>query len=148
MVLAALVVFCGLGGPLGCDYRLSRQVARREERMLMEFPTIAELLALSVGAGEGPVAAMKRVATMARGELSSELALTLSMVRSGEPLARALEGLADRTVLSSLTRFVEGVAVAVERGTPLADVLRAQAQDVRRQVVGHSWSRVGTRRFS
>ncbi|HEY5199355.1 MAG TPA: type II secretion system F family protein, partial [Acidothermaceae bacterium] len=27
--------------------------------------------------------------------------------------------------------FVDGVAVAVERGTPLADVLRAQAVDVR-----------------
>lgn len=131
LVLAALVVFCGLGGLLGCDHRLSRQVARREERMLMEFPTVAELLALSVGAGEGPVAAMERVATMARGELSAELALTLSMVRSGVPLARALEALADRTALTSLTRFAEGVAVAVERGTPLADVLRAQAQDVR-----------------
>ena len=31
-----------------------------------------------------------------------------------------------------LTRdFVEGIAVAIERGTPLSDVLRAQAQDVR-----------------
>jgi type II secretion system protein len=30
-----------------------------------------------------------------------------------------------------LSRFVEGIAVAIERGTPLADVLRAQAQDVR-----------------
>jgi tight adherence protein C len=31
----------------------------------------------------------------------------------------------------SLRRFVDGIVVAVERGTPLADVLRAQAQDVR-----------------
>ncbi|WP_321575323.1 type II secretion system F family protein [Oerskovia douganii] len=131
VALVALVAFCGLGGFLGCDHLLSRQVARREERMLMEFPTIAELLALSVGAGEGPVAAMERVAAMARGEMSRELSTTLSMVRSGVPLARALEGLADRTSLASLTRFAEGVAVAVERGTPLAEVLRAQAQDVR-----------------
>jgi tight adherence protein C len=131
LVLAALVAVCGLGGWLGCDHRLGRQIARREERMLMEFPTIAELLALSVGAGEGPVAAMERVATMARGDLATELARTLAAVRSGESLARALEDLADRTSLSSLTRFAEGVAVAVERGTPLADVLRAQAQDVR-----------------
>ena len=39
--------------------------------------------------------------------------------------------LADRTGLVSLTRFVDGMVVAVERGTPLAEVLRAQAQDVR-----------------
>ena len=49
------------------------------------------------------------------------------------PLTAALDGLADRTGLSPLARFAEGVAVAVERGTPLADVLRAQAQDVREE---------------
>lgn len=131
VVLLALVLLCGVGGLVACDYRLTRQIAKREERILSEFPTIAELLALSVGAGEGAIAAMERVASTARGELSDELSLTLAAVRSGVPLARALEGLADRTSLSSLVRFAEGVAVAVERGTPLADVLRAQAQDVR-----------------
>ncbi|NKY41660.1 type II secretion system F family protein, partial [Cellulomonas septica] len=50
------------------------------------------------------------------------------------PLTTALDGLADRTGLPALARFAEGVAVAVERGTPLAEVLRAQAQDVREEV--------------
>ena len=30
-----------------------------------------------------------------------------------------------------LVRFTDGLAVAIQRGTPLADVRRAQAQDVR-----------------
>jgi tight adherence protein C len=30
-----------------------------------------------------------------------------------------------------LARFVDGMLIALERGTPLADVLRAQAADVR-----------------
>ena len=38
---------------------------------------------------------------------------------------------AERTRVPALSRFVEGIAVAIEHGTPLADVLRAQAQDVR-----------------
>ena len=42
-----------------------------------------------------------------------------------------MQGLADRTGLASLSRFVDGIVVAVERGTPLAEVLLAQAQDVR-----------------
>jgi tight adherence protein C len=46
-------------------------------------------------------------------------------------LVDALAGLATRTTLPSLARFVDGIAVAIERGTPLAEVLRAQAQDVR-----------------
>ena len=48
---------------------------------------------------------------------------------SREPTASTAR--ADRTGLPPLTRFAEGVAVALERGTPLAEVLRAQAQDVR-----------------
>jgi len=57
--------------------------------------------------------------------------LTLAASRTGTPLAHALTALADRTGAVPLRRFADGVATAVERGTPLADVLRAQAQDVR-----------------
>ncbi|MFE7408276.1 type II secretion system F family protein [Isoptericola sp. NPDC057559] len=129
--LAALVLLCGAVGFVLCDQWLSRAVRRREERMLAEFPTIAELLALAVTAGEGPVPALERVASTARGELSGEISAMLADVRAGAPIAGALTAMADRTGLPSLTRFAEGVAVALERGTPLADVLRAQAQDVR-----------------
>ncbi len=52
--------------------------------------------------------------------------------RPHRPLAhRRLNDLASRTSIRSLARFVDGIVVAMERGTPLADVLRAQAQDVR-----------------
>ena len=92
---------------------------------------LAGALALAVVAGEGPVGALERVVRSTRGALADELARTLADARAGTPLTQALERLADRTALPALTRFAEGVAVAVERGTPLADVLRAQAQDVR-----------------
>lgn len=129
--MVAVVVIGGLVGVLGRDQYLSQQVARREERMMQEFPTVAELLALSVGAGEGAVGALERVARSCQGELSVELRRTLAAARAGASLVQALEGLAARTSLPPLARFVDGVAVAVERGTPLAEVLRSQAQDVR-----------------
>lgn len=129
--LALLVLISGACGFATCDQLLSRQIAQREERMVAEFPTIAELLALAVTAGEAPVAALERVAATARGELSVEIRRTLADVRAGAPIGLALTDMADRTGLPSLTRFAEGVAVALERGTPLSDVLRAQAQDVR-----------------
>ena len=121
VMLVLVVVVATVSMVVACDYRLSQQVRRREERMMLEFPTIAELLALSVGAGEGPVGALERVSRSAHGELTGELRVTLAAVRSGVPLTRALEDLADRTGVATLTRFAEGVAVAVERGTPLAD---------------------------
>ena len=129
--LLVVVAASAVGGVLACDRQLSTQVAAHEQRMLVEFPTIAELLALSVAAGEGAVGALERVTTRSHGELARELSRALADARSGAPLVVALERVADRTSLAELRRFVDGVAVAVERGTPLAEVLRAQAVDVR-----------------
>lgn len=133
LVLAVLVAVCGLSGVLLRDWLLTRQVQVREQRMLTEMPTVAELLALAVGAGEGAAGALERVVRSTSGALTEELRATLADARAGAPLTEALDALAGRTGLPALTRFAEGVAVALDRGTPLADVLRAQAQDVREE---------------
>lgn len=126
---------CCLGliafGVLGRDRWLTHEVRGREERMLAELPTVAELLALAVTAGEGAVGALERVCRTGSGALTTELDAALAEARAGGSLVTALEGVAARTSLPALARFVDGVAIAVERGTPLADVLRAQAVDVR-----------------
>jgi tight adherence protein C len=130
--LLVMLTFIGMGlGVVLRDSVLTTAASRREQRMLAEFPTIAELLALAVSAGEGATGALERVCRLSRGELSDELRRCLADARAGANLPTALQGLADRTGLMSLSRFVDGIVVAVERGTPLAEVLRAQAQDVR-----------------
>ena len=129
--LAVLALLCGAVGVAGRDWVLTAQATRREQRLLMQCPTVAEMLALAVSAGEGPSAALERVARLSDGELADELRRTLADTRAGASLTTALQALADRTALVPLARFVDGVVVAVERGTPLADVLHAQAQDVR-----------------
>jgi tight adherence protein C len=131
LVLVAFCVAAAVGGVLLRDNRLTKSVRDREARMIAEFPTVADLLALSVAAGEGAVGALERVARISTGELAHELRRALADARTGSSLVRALDGIAERTSLPALARFVDGVAVAVERGTPLADVLRAQAADVR-----------------
>ncbi len=130
----SVVLLCvaGLvGGLLGRDWWLTQQVRRREELLLAEFPVVAELLALAVTAGEGPAAAIERVTRLSGGELARELGGALGRARAGVPLTEALQQVADRTSLDPLARFVDGLLVAIERGTPLAEVLRAQAADVR-----------------
>ena len=129
-----LLVLCAVAFVLGAllrENRLTAQVLARERRILVEFPTVAELLALSVAAGEGPVAALDRVVTRSRGELAVELGRVLAHVRTGAPVSRALDDLAARSGVPAVARFAEAMAVAVERGTPLSDVLHAQAADVR-----------------
>jgi tight adherence protein C len=132
LVSAAACCVGGLvAGVLGRDWWLGRQLRRRCQAMLAEFPVVAELLALAVTAGEGATGAIARVSRLAAGELSRDLSAAMARARAGAPLVRALEELRDSTSLDHLARFVDGIIVAVERGTPLAEVLRAQAADVR-----------------
>ena len=129
-----LLLCCCVVGVLAVllrENRLTATVSRRERRMLQEFPAIVTLLALAVAAGEGPVAALDRVVARSRGELAAELRTVLAMIRTGRPVAAAFDDLAARTGLPVLARFAEAVAIAVERGTPLTDLLHAQAADVR-----------------
>ena len=127
----ALCVIAFVAGVLARDTHLSSQVKRRERQVLAEFPTVAELLALAVAAGESPVAALDRVVRRSGGALSSDLAKVLAAVRTGEPVGAAFDRMAASTGLPLVARFAQGIAVAIERGTPLAEVLHAQAGDVR-----------------
>ncbi|MBW9209071.1 type II secretion system F family protein [Mumia sp. zg.B21] len=126
-----LCVAAGVAGVLARDLALTHEVLRHEERVTREFPTLADLLALAVAAGEGPVSALERVADVSNGAMSRDLRTVVADVRTGRPLADALDDLSARTGVPAVARFAETLAVAVERGTPLVDVLHAQAADVR-----------------
>lgn len=130
-VAVVAVIGSAVGGFLFRDYLLGARIRKREARMMAEFPSMAELMALAVSAGESATGALDRVCRSARGELSKEFTRVLAETRAGRPLAEVLQEFSSRTELGPLVRFVDGMIVAVERGTPLADVLRAQAQDVR-----------------
>ncbi|WP_236683058.1 type II secretion system F family protein [Demequina globuliformis] len=134
--LVPLTVLVGVAtatGVLVRDLALSRAVATRERRLTQELPTIAELLALAVSAGESATAALERVARITRGPMSDELRIALADCRAGARLPDALHSMAKDAGVAALARFAEGIATAMERGTPLAAVLRAQAADVRAQ---------------
>lgn len=126
-----LVVLSGVTGAILCDRSLSRAVARRRDQIRMGLPAVADLLALGVAAGESPVAALDRVARIAHGPLAAECRRACEDTGSGVPFADALDAMAERVDVPAVRRFVDGVAIAVQRGTPLADVLRAQAGDAR-----------------
>lgn len=126
----SILVLAVLGFALR-DNLLSARVRRRQARMLAEFPTAAEMIALAVSAGESAPGAFERVARVSRGELREELDRVLREARAGTGFAQACRGMAGRLQTAPISRFLEGIIVAMERGTPLAEVMRAQAQDVR-----------------
>ncbi len=96
-----------------------------------ELPTVLEFLTLSLTAGEGMFDAIRRVATTGSGELPTEFARVVASVGTGVPLGSALADLRDGLDHPALSRAIDQVLGALERGAPLAAVLRAQAGDAR-----------------
>ncbi len=131
IVQVCLPVVAAACGALARDWMLSRAATARVARMQSEFPTVLEFMTLSLSAGEGILDAIGRVSRTSTGELSRELAGVVADVRTGVPLATALHSLSRRIALPAVTRLVDQIAGALDRGTPLAEVLRAQAQDAR-----------------
>lgn len=129
--LVVLTLITGVLGVLLRENRLSAQVRAHEQAVLTELPALTELLALAVAAGEGPVAALERVVGRSNGAFSRELAQVLGAIRTGTPVSVALDDYSTRTGVPVVGRFTQALAVALERGTPLADLLHAQAADVR-----------------
>jgi tight adherence protein C len=132
-LLVAIVVVFAIGGFVGREFALQRQAQARLGRMSSELPTILEFLTLSLSAGEGIIDAVRRIARVSGGELAGELANVVTEVTTGLPFADSLLASADALRLPAFSRCVDQITGALERGTPLAEVLRAQAQDAREQ---------------
>jgi tight adherence protein C len=126
-----VVALATVAGVVLRDYLLQRAARARLERISNELPTILEFLTLSLSAGEGILDALRRVSRIGHGALAGELARVVADVNTGLPLAESLESLAGGIRLPALSRCVEQITGALERGTPLAETLRAQAQDCR-----------------
>lgn len=123
-----------LGGVMGivlCDGLLKRAAKARLSRMTDELPTVLEFLTLSLSAGEGVPDAVRRIVRVSRGELAIELAAMMAAVGTGIPFAFALRTLAGELRLEPFSRAADQIIGALDRGTPLAEVLRAQAHDAR-----------------
>ncbi len=124
--LAALV-----GGYFAAELALRRSVRRRLQRISSELPTVFEFLSLCLAAGESITDSLNRVARVGSGDFAAELAQVARQVGTGVPLASALSQLSSRLQLPPVTRGVEQILGALDRGSPLAAVLAAQAQDAR-----------------
>ncbi|MDN4476626.1 type II secretion system F family protein [Demequina sp. SYSU T00192] len=118
-------------GALAPDLLLARRAAARAGRIRAELPAAAEMLALAVVAGESVPGALDRVASLSPGPLGDELRTALAEIRAGRSVGSALDGLAARVGEPGVTSFCDAIVTALERGTPLAEVLHSQATDVR-----------------
>jgi tight adherence protein C len=116
---------------IGYDARLGWAATARARRIDEELPTVLDFLALCLAAGEGILDSLRRVGEIGSGELTTEIRRTVLAVGTGEQLSTALTELGKRVDVPALSRALDQVVAALERGAPLAQVLQAQAADAR-----------------
>lgn len=119
-----------LGGALR-SWLLKETARRRINEIEVELPAILDLLAFSVSAGEPILSAVSRVARTSSGELSLEIRRLTTSISLGENFLTSLERIHKDLGSQSVSRSFRALIMAMERGTPIADVLRAQAMDAR-----------------
>lgn len=120
-----------VGAALACDMVLSRAARARVARIEEELPTVLEFVALCLSAGEGILDSLRRVSDVGAGELTGELRGVVVAVGTGSSLPESLTALSDRLQIPALTRSVDQLVAAIDRGAPLAQVLHSQALDAR-----------------
>ncbi|CAB4746656.1 unannotated protein [freshwater metagenome] len=112
----------------GGDSRLRKKEMREAEE---EFPSIIELFAVLVSAGESPTIAMQRVTQKATGQMAKKFSGALSELQNGSNLTQALETLGSQVDSAAIRRFCDTLILAMERGTSLSDVLTRQVEELR-----------------
>jgi len=92
---------------------------------------VLEFLGLCLAAGEGILDSLRRVGRVGAGELTGELRDVVLAVGTGSSLPDALTTFAHALQIPSLSRSIDQVTAALDRGAPLAQVLQSQAADAR-----------------
>ncbi len=137
-ITLGITLALGIGiGFLLHDKHISGLGKKRVQRIDAQFPDLAELLAFSVSAGETSLAALTRIANLGHGDLAVELQTCVADIKAGSSFTDALLAMSERTGSRCVERFVSGLVIAIERGTPLSGVLRAQAADTRNEQRQH-----------
>lgn len=125
IVVYGFVVFMSL-------MQLRARAAARLQVISRKVPYALDLLALAMGAGATFVEAVRTVSRENTDDpFNVELNTMLAEIELGSTRRRALLNLADRVPLESLRNVVASAVQAEELGTPLADVLHAQANLMR-----------------
>ena len=122
----------GLGFVLP-DWDLDRRARLRRGLVLMELPTILDMLTLATSAGMALEQALEEVARHSQGVVAQELRLVARELALGQcrTLPEALNALAERLGTPEVEHILGRMSAAYEQGLPLGQALPAHAQALR-----------------
>lgn len=130
MLLALVVIAVPVSG--WTIYNLQQNKAEKiQQNIDQQLGGILELLAFSVSAGEPIVLAIERVANLCSGPLPNLLSEIPKRLADGITVNDALAAITNETSSVAFGRSMRAVQTALDRGTPIAGVLRAGAGQAR-----------------
>ena len=142
---AALLISCiPLSGAVQLAL-VNDRVKRRSQIIDGELAGMLDLLAFSVSAGEPIVAAIGRVGRVCDGLIAHLFRQISEQLSVGKSISQCLTEVTQSTSSNSFARAIRAIQTAIERGTPLASVLRAQAQDARASSAASHMEEAGKR---
>jgi tight adherence protein C len=113
-------------------FGLWSQGRARTAALERELPDFLDVLAVTISAGLGFRAALRRVATLVGGPVGEEMLVALRQIDLGASRRQAFEEMRERTAAPSLHSFVTAFLQAEELGTPLQGFLETYAKELRR----------------
>ncbi|MDD2533145.1 MAG: type II secretion system F family protein [Eubacteriales bacterium] len=127
-----LIILIGMTiGLVAPTFALRSFVNSRQEAIQNQLPTVMDILSVSIEAGLGFDAALLKVVERYEGPLIDEMALLYREIQMGKPRREAMVTMASRSNVPELQTFVTAVIQSDQFGTPIKNVLRNQAIQLR-----------------
>lgn len=126
-----IMLFAAMVAILIPRYILKSGIKSRQQKIQNQLPNVLDVLSVSIEAGLGFDAALLRVIERFSGPLIDEFAQVSREVQMGMNRRDALAALTQRSNVTELQTFASAVVQAEQFGTPMKNVLRTQAQQLR-----------------
>lgn len=130
------VVLCTVVGAALPYLQVSSETQRRFRQIARGLPSVTDLLALAMGAGQDFPGAVRSVVEKwsdPTDAVVEEFTHILQELRVGRTRKEALSDFANRVPLDPVIQFTASIIQAEERGNPVAEVLQIQASMARMQ---------------
>lgn len=112
-------------------FRIEGKKSRRQ--IESEFPLVVELFAILLAGNRSPTSALAHISARSEGAFAELLREAVQEIGRGANLSQALDLLSARIQSPMVRRFCDSLMIAVERGSPLVEVVNRQVEEVRNQ---------------
>ena len=99
-----------------------------------ELVSILQMISIMISAGESPMMALKHVSTRSEGHLPKLINKSFEKYSSGINLTQTLNFIAVATGSTQVRRLTNSIQIAIQRGTPILDVLNNQVVALNKQI--------------